>query len=183
MKKEHYLYLGVGGLLLLLFREKSPCPSSNVMKWANLEQKRYDYFRLLTPAEILAVIHDQSGGNPDQVYYIGGVWRRYGLMGVPLAWAQEVGFRGSAQDLLDPETNIEYGSKILYFMDAKIRQLFNWTPFDKKGPGISAYTYSWYKHGQSLYPTSAMDPILKMSNRITAHESFTELSDCYWRVT
>lgn len=179
MKKEHYLYLGIGGLLLLLLlRKKSPsCPSSTVMNWASLAQKSSNRFKHLTPYEILAIIHDQSGGNPNQIYYIGGVWRRYGLMGVPLAWAQEVGFRGDTKELLKPETNIEYGSKILFFMDAKIRQLFYWVPFAKRGAGISSHTYSWYVHGQSLYPKTAMDPILEMNNRII------ELSDCYWRVT
>ena len=175
--KKYYILGGIGLLLLfLLKKEKSDCPSEMVMTWRNLALKLSGR---LDAAQILAVIHAQSGGNPSQVYYVGGVWPRYGLMGVPIAWAQEIGFTGNATELMKPEVNIEYGSKILYFMDSLILQAYKTSGISfGYSPGMSANAYSWYANGQSLKISGPNDPILHIKSDVN---KIIDLLSCYRR--
>jgi soluble lytic murein transglycosylase-like protein len=153
MEKKDILYvMGAGGLLWLLLRgKKQICPNGNVLYWKNLAQviARKEY---LTASQILAIIHDQSLGNELQSYYIGGVWKRYGLMGVPLAWAASLGFEGDGEKLMDPYQNLLWGSRIMKFLEEITKQLLVQAGIVLYIDGIPAgglyQAYSWYKNGR-----------------------------------
>ena len=153
MEKKNILYiLGGGGLLWLLLRgKKRTCSNQNVLYWKNLAQviAREEY---LTASQILAIIHDQSLGNELQSYYVGGVWERYGLMGIPLAWAQSLGFGGDRKRLMDPYQNLLWGSRIMKFLEAMTKQLYTdagvWLYINGVPVGCLYQAYSWYKNGR-----------------------------------
>lgn len=62
------------------------------------------------PDWILAVIQTESSGNPAA---LGDQGRSYGLMQVQLATARALGFRGEPEDLLLPDANVFFGTKVL----------------------------------------------------------------------
>ena len=54
------------------------------------------------------MIKRESGGNPRVIYH-----GNYGLMQIRLGTARAMGYRGSAEGLLDPDTNMTYAVKYL----------------------------------------------------------------------
>jgi soluble lytic murein transglycosylase-like protein len=65
------------------------------------------------PALVKAIIGAESEFNPDAQGDAGLGGGSMGLMQVNLATAQGMGFTGTASDLLDPNLNIEFGTRIL----------------------------------------------------------------------
>ena len=182
MKREHYILLGGGGLLLWLFlRGKNRCPLNSVMRWQNLAQEisrdNYNVYGTDTTAQILTLIQDQSQGDPNQVYYAGGVWKRYGLCGVPLAWAQAFNPDVKPVDLLNPSFNIDIALKIIAYIDARIMNAYRAGgvsgPFQ---PGLSSNAYSAYYHSNTMDITDARDP--NIHNRQT-RSRYIDILNCY----
>lgn len=180
MKKEHYILLGGGALvLLLLWRKKAsaPCPLSTVLRWqplaAELSQENYNVFNADITANILAVIQDQSQGDPQQVYFVGGTWPRYGLCGVPLIWAQAFNPALQPKDLLDPKTNIDLAIKIIAYLDAQIVRVYRAGgvsgPF---APGLSSNAYSGYYHRDTLVIPTATDPAIHQRDTKQRYEEY-----------
>lgn len=72
----------------------------------------------LDPNALLAIIQQESQGNPNAMNKTGGDAARggsYGLMQVSYATAVGYGYAGQPAGLLDPTTNVTYGAR--YFMD------------------------------------------------------------------
>ncbi len=68
----------------------------------------------VTPALIMAVIHEESGGNPDAFpENPARDGASFGLMQLLLTTARALGFGGPARMLFDPATSIELGSQYL----------------------------------------------------------------------
>jgi hypothetical protein len=136
----------------------------------------------LTDPHILAIIHTQSRGVPDSVYYIGGVWRRVGLMGVPVAWAQELGFKGSESDLIDPATNIEWATKILIYIEAQIVKAYERAgltgTFTGATAGWSTNAYSFWVHGEKF---SDIEADSRSIHNKETQENIRILLTCYRR--
>ena len=182
--KKEYAYLGGGALLLwLLSRRKSTgidCPIPNVMQWWELAEGIAKRKKWLNEYQILAMIHAQSQGNPDQVYYIGGVWRRVGLMGVPMGWAQELDFRGDEKDLMDPATNIEWASKILFYVDVQITRAYRRAGITMNIEGTpvshSYNAYSFWVHGEQFSDIQADSRSIDNKDTLNI---IRELNQCY----
>ena len=69
---------------------------------------------VLDPSMLYAIIHDESGGNPDAYRVEGKVGDvSVGLMQVLVGTARELGYGGPVRSLFDPTTNIELGSQYL----------------------------------------------------------------------
>jgi len=183
--KKEYAYLGGGALLLwLLSRRKGAridCPIPSVMQWWELAEGIAKKKQWMNEYQILAMIHAQSQGNPDQVYYIGGVWRRIGLMGVPMGWAQELDFRGDEKDLMDPATNIEWGSKIIFYINVQITKAYKrfGITIHTEGPvSASVNAYSFWVHGEQFTDIQADSRSIHNKDTI---DIIRELNMCYGR--
>lgn len=176
-KKWLWLLGGLSALWLLRKSAGAQCPNPDVLHWTDLAKKVANRFEQVRAEYILAAIQDQSQGNPSQTYYIGGVWPRYGLMGVPLSWAQEMGFSGEKDELLRPDINIEYGTKILFFMNAKILKAYRGSGINvPTSGGISANAYSWYTSDETLTLNFADDPKIHQRDIINR---YINLVACY----
>jgi len=110
--------LGVGAVVLLLPGLASATSGSGVNvqiptalpQWADLAQKYAQINPILGPEEILAIIWNESSGNPNATNPGDPSW---GLMGVTmLIGAAYAGVTDPSQ-LLDPETNVKAGSAFL----------------------------------------------------------------------
>jgi len=91
-----------------------------------------------------AVIQTESSGNPAATRYEARLSESsWGLMQLLESTARNLGYNGPAEGLLDPQTNIDFGTKL-------IRQLY-----DRVGEDAAAM-YSAYNSGsETLYKTSA----------------------------
>lgn len=189
MKKEHYILLGGGALLLWLLArgKKIICPLDSVMQWKNIaeqeSQDSYNIFGRPVTANILAVIQDQSQGDPNSVYFSGGVWQRYGLCGVPLAWAQEFNLDIKPEQLLDPRFNIDIMLKIIAYVNVKIDKAYQRAGITLSvissptgAPYPTANAYSAYYHSNTINITDARDPNIHVTNTIDRYLSLTK---CY----
>jgi len=184
------LYYLVGGSLLLwlLLRQAKtvPCPFVQVMQWRdlaeNMSQKNYQVFQRSVTAEILAIIHDQSLGNVEQLYYQDGWNPRYGLCGVPLKdWAQRFENNIKTKDLMKPEKNIDLMLKTITYADAQIIAAYKrsgqYGPFPL--PGLSANAYSAYVNSPTMVITDSNDPNIRNSDTINRYSA---LVSCYRKV-
>lgn len=186
MKKTYYYLIGGGILLWLLMRKSKAtaiCPSPDVMQWLDLaekmSQKNQNVFQRPVIAEILTIIHDQSLGNPEQIYYQDGWKPRYGLCGVPLReWAQRFNAKLKPEDLMNLENNIDLMLKTIVYTDAQIINAFKrsgvYGPFAL--PGLSANAYSAYNNSNTMVVTDANDPNIHNSDTINRYLS---LLKCY----
>ena len=185
------LYYLVGGSLLLwlLLRQAKtsiPCPFAQVIQWRelaeNMSQKNYQVFQRSVTAEILAIIHDQSLGNAEQVYYQDGWKPRYGLCGVPLKdWAQRFDSNLKTKDLLNPEKNIALMLKTITYADTQIIAAYkrsgSYGPFPLAG--LSTNAYSTYVHSPTMVITNTNDSNIHNSNTINRYSA---LVNCYRKV-
>ena len=185
MKKEHYILLGGSALLLWLLTKgkKTICPLDSVMRWKNIaEQESQDSYNLFgrpMTANILAVIQDQSQGDPNLIYYSGGVWKRYGLCGVPLAWAHEFNPDVKPEHLLDPKFNIDIMLKIIAYIDVKIDKAYRHGGIAVSGIGASSFSanaYSAYYHSNTMNITDLRDPNIHVKDTINR---YLNLAKCY----
>ena len=185
------IYYLVGGSLLLwlLTRQakiRIPCPLLEVIQWLNLaesmSQKHYQVYQRSVTAEILAIIHDQSLGNAEQLYYQDGWKPRYGLCGVPLKdWAQRFDSNLKTKDLMKPEKNIELALKTITYADTQIIAAYKrrgqYGPFPLAG--LSANAYSAYVHSPTMVITDINDTNIHNSNTINRYSA---LVSCYRKV-
>lgn len=185
------IYYLVGGSLLLwlLLRQAKtnvPCPFAQVMQWRDLaerlSQKNYQVYQRSVTAEILAIIHDQSLGNAEQVYHQDSWKPRYGLCGVPLKdWAQRFDSNLKTKDLLNPEKNIDLALNTITYTDTQIIAAYkhsgSYGPFPL--PGLSANAYSAYLHSPTMLITDATDPNIHNSDTINRYSA---LVSCYRKV-
>jgi len=128
--------------------------------------RKYSREAGVDPYLTLAVIWAESSGRKDAKRKEDSFYS-YGLMQVTYRAALDVGFEGYPEDLMDPETNIKYGTR---YLAAKIRE-FGWT----ENPtlyGVAAYNAgagnvsSWLRKG--LTPETFPEPTrtyLKNVNR------------------
>ena len=185
------IYYLVGGSLLLwlLLRQAKtsvPCPFAQVMQWREVAEKmsaknQQVYQRDIT-AEILAIIHDQSLGNAEQLYYQDGWKPRYGLCGVPLKdWAQRFDSDLKTKDLMKPERNIDLMLKTITYADTQIIAAYkrngSYGPFPLAG--LSASAYSAYVHSPTMVIVDANDQHIHNSNTINRYSA---LVSCYRKV-
>ena len=121
-------------------------PSNNVLRWKDLAIK-YGNLYNIEPSLILAIIHTESSGNPNNYRYekhINDASR--GLMQILYSTAKFMGYRGNPQGLYDPDTNIKYGARYLknrikkYGLYGGIAAYNSGTPkYDKYGCFINQY--------------------------------------------
>lgn len=180
MKKEHYILLGGGALLLflLLRNKKGRCPLESVMYWRpiaeQISMENYNVYKSDVTANILAVIHDQSQGDEKLIYYVGGVWKRYGLCGVPLAWAQQFNPEIRPEDLMNPEMNIRMALKIIAYIDIKIRTIYREAGISLGDrPAFSSNAYSGYYNSDTMDISGAA-----IHNKQTISQ-YMDLLSCY----
>ena len=189
MKRIYYYLIG-GAVLWLLTRKAAkttiPCPSPDVMQWLDLAEKmsrkNQNVFQKPVTAEILAIIHDQSLGNPGQIYYQDGWKPRYGLCGVPLReWAQRFNDKLKPEDLMKPENNIDLMLKTIVYTDTQIIAAYKrggiYGPFSL--PGLSANAYSAFNHSPTMLIADANDPNIHNSDTINR---YLALLSCYRKV-
>lgn len=66
------------------------------------------------PGELVrAVCKVESGLNPAAIHHSDGHSKSYGLCQIKLATARQMGYDGTVQGLMDPETNAMYAAKYL----------------------------------------------------------------------
>lgn len=185
------IYYLVGGSLLLwlLLRQAKTrilCPFAQVMQWHDLaerlSQKNYQVYQRSVTAEILAIIHDQSLGNAEQLYYQDGWKPRYGLCGVPLKdWAQRFDSNIKTKDLMTPERNIDLMLKTITYADTQIIAAYKrsgqYGPFPLAG--LSANAYSAYVHSPTMVIADANDPNIHNGTTINRYSA---LVSCYRKV-
>lgn len=87
-----------------------------VMQWASLAQSFAQKYSILDPEEILAVVWNESTGNPAAV---NPGDPSYGLMGVTIPIAQYYGGVNTAASLADPSTNMNAGAGFLADLKSK----------------------------------------------------------------
>jgi len=188
--KRIYYYLGGGAILLWLLTRKAkaviPCPSPDVMQWLDLAEKmsrkNQNVFQKPVTAEILAIIHDQSQGNPTQIYYQGGWKPRYGLCGVPLHdWARAFNAKLTPEKLMEPENNIDLMLKTITYTDVQILNAYKksgvYGPYPL--PGLSANAYSAYVNSPTMVISDANDPNIHNDETINR---YLGLLSCYRQV-
>jgi soluble lytic murein transglycosylase-like protein len=169
MKDWQYLAIAISGIgLYALIKslkaqegESSPIviPSPETRSWEDLQivvtaeqakiMKHYDIvmrsgmLNAVEPAVIASVIGAESGGDPSAMRWEGEKWGyAYGLMQLLLSTANQMGYTGDAKGLLDPGTNIEFGTRYLAWQRRRYKTL---------AEAISAYnlgTARWTKYGR-----------------------------------
>jgi soluble lytic murein transglycosylase-like protein len=103
--------------------------------------RKYAALNGIPESWIFGVIQTESSGNPDS---FNPNDPSYGLMGLTMATARDMGYTGDSNGLFDPETNIRYGSKYLAWI---VRR---WST------GNPAEVYSAFNSGRpKLYLSSA----------------------------
>ena len=113
-----YLLLIAGGLLLIGRRQIGEL-SEEILALLNSVQRRVLSWRVLilqeaqrwnvAPSLIAAVMHIESGGNPNARSPKAAI----GLMQVLCTTAQMMGYQGTCNDLYNPNINIFYGTQYL----------------------------------------------------------------------
>lgn len=83
---------------------------SAVIQWGSLAQAYAQKYAILNPEEILAIVWNESTGNPAAV---NPGDPSYGLMGVTIPIASYYGGVNTAASLADPSTNINCGAGFL----------------------------------------------------------------------
>jgi soluble lytic murein transglycosylase-like protein len=108
-------------------------------RWTELI-RRYASLYGVSEAIIYGVIAAESSGNPDSFNPFDP---SYGLMGISMPAARDMGYTGTAQGLFDPETNIQVGTKYIAWIEKR------WKTTDP------AEIYSAYNSGSpTLYQSS-----------------------------
>lgn len=105
--------IDIGGLSLNI-------PSA-VLAWQDLANKYAQINSILDPEEILAIIWNESTGNPNSENPRDP---SYGLMGVELAIGIAYGSVSTPQELFEPEKNIEAGSAFLAYLKKRFSGRF-----------------------------------------------------------
>lgn len=129
-----------------------------VMQWGALAQKYAQIYANLDPEEILAVIWNESTGNPKATNPGDPSW---GLMGVTLLIGRFYAGVTDPNQLFDPETNINAGSAFLSHLKQKYGDAPDWpdaynvgeTKFDAgvRSPTVPTYSQRYFSHvGQLL---------------------------------
>jgi len=78
----------------------------------------------IDPDLIRAVIWQESSGNPNAKRYEGPeVGYSYGLMGLTMGAATDMGYKGEEKDLIKPEINVKYGVKYLRYQYDRYKDL------------------------------------------------------------
>lgn len=103
-----------------------------VLQWVDLANKYALIHSNLDPEEILAIIWNESSGNPNAQNPNDPSW---GLMGVTLPIGITYADVSAGTDLLDPETNIQAGSGYLADLKSQFGSASNWTEAYNEGPG------------------------------------------------
>jgi hypothetical protein len=103
-----------------------------VLQWQDLASKYAVIHSILDPEEILAIIWNESSGNPNAMNAADPSW---GLMGVTLPIGVQYAAVSQGTDLLDPETNIQAGSGYLADLKAQFGSSANWSQAYNEGPG------------------------------------------------
>ena len=119
---------------------------SKYMDIVDKESKENDIDPILT----MAIIWQESSGFPNAMRWEGAeIGYSYGLMGLTLPAARDMGFEGKGIDLLQPDINIKYGVKYL-----------RWQIQRYKGDvekGISAYNAGHYTEKNRGYVNSVLE--------------------------
>jgi soluble lytic murein transglycosylase-like protein len=88
----------------------------SVLKWTDLATQFVAAHGILEVNEILAIIWNESTGDPNAVNKNDPSW---GLMGVEMAIARKFGGVTDPKKLLDPQTNILCGAGFLLYLKRK----------------------------------------------------------------
>ncbi len=100
------------------------------------------------PLLMLAIVQHESGFDPSAM---GDNGRAYGLCQIWLTTAQGIGYTGTPQQLLDPETNIYWGSKYLKMSLDKFSDVRD--AISGYNSGLDGVVHPWVDTGyvQSVY--------------------------------
>ncbi len=118
--------------------------AAEVMRHYNLVAGATERFHV-APAIVLAVIHDESGGNPDAFRVEPAVSdASFGLMQVLWGTARGLGYFGPVRFLFDTNLNIELGTQYLASQLAKYRDPLLALIAYNAGPGaVRVYKAGW----------------------------------------
>lgn len=131
---------------------------NSVLQWSDLAQKYAQANPALDPEDILAIIWNESTGNPQATNPGDPSW---GLMGVTFPIGKAYGGIEVPTSLFDPEVNIRSGSGFLAHLKSKYADSFpDWadsynvgeTKFDKgiRSPTTPTYSQRFSAHLASL---------------------------------
>jgi len=94
---------------------------------------------IIPPNVFAAVIYVESAFDENAV---GDDGKSYGLMQIQLNTARDMGFKGTIKELMDPETNIKYGTMYLVYLYKKTGDLFIALDAYNRGLGnVKKYPY------------------------------------------
>lgn len=160
------LVLGVGAAALLLPGLAAAAIGGSgvnvpnaVLRWSDLAQKYAAINAALDPEDILAVIWNESTGNPDSTNPGDPSW---GLMGVTFLIGRAYANVPVSTSLFDPETNIMAGAGFLAHLKAKYadEHPMDWPDaynvgepkFDAgvRSPTKPTYSQNFFMHRQAL---------------------------------
>jgi hypothetical protein len=124
-----------------------------VLNWSDLAQKYARINKILDPEEILAIIWNESTGNPNAQNPGDPSW---GLMGVTSLIGETYGGITETVQLFEPDTNIKAGSAFLALLKYKYSYAADWpdaynigeTKFKIgiRSPGPGNYQRAFFSH-------------------------------------
>lgn len=128
---------------------------SLVLSWQSLAEKYANQFSILDPEEILAIIWNESSGNPNASNLNDP---SFGLMGVTILIGNAYAGTNTATKLFDPETNIKAGSAFLAHIKSRFSDDPNWvdaynegeTNFAKGIVATPGYVQAFNEHVNAL---------------------------------
>jgi hypothetical protein len=124
-----------------------------VMQWADLSNKYAQIYANLDPEEILAIIWNESTGNPNATNPSDPSW---GLMGVTFLIGQGYAGITDPSQLLNPDTNVKAGAGFLSHLKSKYGDQPDWPDaynvgepkFDAgvRSPTTPTYSQRFFSH-------------------------------------